>query len=201
MSPARLNSLRFWTGCLVAGSLSACTPLSRVVVLPQEGGSSSVTVTTPAQTLVLAQGYAVAEVGRHGGLSASVSDAAKEQQRHARLLALQLPEEQRFVLLFEPGTSNLTPASLAALETVIAAARAREGGEIVVTGHTDRQGAADANDALSLRRAQAVRALLIERGFLAERILPVGRGERDPVVPTEDDVPEPRNRRAEVIVR
>jgi outer membrane protein OmpA-like peptidoglycan-associated protein len=29
----------------------------------------------------------------------------------------------------------------------------------------------------------------------------VGRGEREPAVPTEDEVVEPRNRRAEVIVR
>ena len=71
----------------------------------------------------------------------------------------------------------------------------------MIVGHTDRQGAADANDALSLRRANAIRELLISKGFRAELIDPVGRGEREPLVPTEDDVPEPRNRRAEVFVR
>jgi outer membrane protein OmpA-like peptidoglycan-associated protein len=29
----------------------------------------------------------------------------------------------------------------------------------------------------------------------------VGRGEREPVVPTDDEVAEPRNRRAEIVVR
>ena len=71
----------------------------------------------------------------------------------------------------------------------------------MVAGHTDRQGSLEANDALSLQRAQAVRALLIERGFQVELIEAVGRGERDPVVPTEDEVVEPRNRRAEIEVR
>jgi outer membrane protein OmpA-like peptidoglycan-associated protein len=46
-----------------------------------------------------------------------------------------------------------------------------------------------------------VRALLIERGFKADLIEAVGRGEREPVVPTDDEVAEPRNRRAELLVR
>ena len=83
----------------------------------------------------------------------------------------------------------------------MASAQARAGGEIVVTGHTDRQGSVQANDQLSLQRAQAVRALLIERGFKANLIEAVGRGEREPLVPTEDEVAEPRNRRAELLVR
>ena len=76
----------------------------------------------------------------------------------------------------------------------------RPGGEIVVTGHTDRQGTVEANDQLSLQRALALRALFIERGFPPERIEAVGRGEREPLVPTADEVPEPRNRRAELLV-
>ena len=43
--------------------------------------------------------------------------------------------------------------------------------------------------------------LMIERGFKAELIEAVGRGEREPAVPTEDEVVEPRNRRAVVVVR
>ena len=171
------------------------------MLLPQEGQATSVEVRTEGQALRLTQGFEVAEVGRHGGLEASTSDAATERQRHAELVALRPLEVQRFVLLFEPGTSDLTLESTAQLETVIAAARAREGGEIVVTGHTDRQGSGEANDALSLRRAQAIRDLLVQRGFRGDLILPVGRGERELLVPTEDEVPEPRNRRAEVIVR
>ena len=80
-------------------------------------------------------------------------------------------------------------------------ARARPGGEIVVTGHTDRQGSVEFNDRLALERAQAIRGLFIARGFPPDRIDAVGRGEREPVVPTDDGVSEPRNRRAEIVVR
>ena len=44
-------------------------------------------------------------------------------------------------------------------------------------------------------------AVLVERGFNADRIEAVGRGEREPLVPTDDDVVEPRNRRADIEVR
>jgi outer membrane protein OmpA-like peptidoglycan-associated protein len=73
--------------------------------------------------------------------------------------------------------------------------------EVQVTGHTDRVGSVASNDSLALERAQAVRDMLIQRGLQASFIRPVGRGEREPLVPTPDEQEEPRNRRVEVIVR
>lgn len=186
----------------VAVVLSACAPATRITLLPQSSGApSAVVVSTGQGVQVLAQPYVVAEVNRSGGIGLDTTTAAAVRERHPELLALQPPAPQRFVLQFEPGKSLLTPGSQTLLPEVIARAQSRAGGEIVITGHTDRQGSLDANDRLSLERAQAVRALLIERGFPPERIDAVGRGEREPVVATEDEVVEPRNRRAEVLVR
>ena len=72
---------------------------------------------------------------------------------------------------------------------------------MVCIGHTDRVGTVESNDALSLQRAQAVRQLVIGRGFDAARVDAVGRGEREPVVPTADEVDGPKTRRAEIVVR
>ena len=57
------------------------------------------------------------------------------------------------------------------------------------------------NDALALRRAETVRAMLIARGVAPENIVAVGRGKRELLVPTADGVAEPRNRRVEIVVR
>jgi outer membrane protein OmpA-like peptidoglycan-associated protein len=193
-----------WAFPIVAGVLcAACAqPAGRVVLLPQpEGRPSAVTVASVTGSAELNTPYAAAEIGRKGAIKAVKSDETDVRKRYPELLRLAPPSAQRFTLNFQPGTSDLTPESLAELDTVVAAARARSGGEIVIVGHTDRQGAADANDALSLRRANAIRDVLISKGFRADLIDPVGRGEREPLVPTEDDVPEPRNRRAEVFVR
>jgi OOP family OmpA-OmpF porin len=197
-----VQSLIRWSCAASAAWLcAACAPAGRVVLLPQSDRPSALVVTSATGSATLAEPYAAAELGHQGELTPVRSSEAEVRKRYPDLLRLNPPAPQRFTLNFLPGTSDLTPESTAALETVLAAARARSGGEIVVVGHTDRQGATDANDALSLRRANAIRDLLVTKGFLGERIEPVGRGEREPAVPTEDDVPEPRNRRAEIIVR
>ena len=148
-------------------------------------------------------GEAWADLGAsfYGHASSDRMSFALRSLTYPDLLTLRPPAPERFTLEFELGTSQLTAASQARLDAVMASAQARAGGEIVVTGHTDRQGSVQANDQLSLQRAQAVRALLIERGFKANLIEAVGRGERAPLVPTEDEVAEPRNRRAELLVR
>lgn len=189
-------------GLVLTALLGACAPATRVILLPQaHGAPSAVDVRTARQTQPLNQPYQVADVDRSGAITPGTTTADQVRKDHPRLLALEQQSLEKFALEFEPGTSVLTSTSAAQLPAIIERASARPGGEIVVTGHTDRQGADDANDRLSLERAQAVRALLVERGFNADRIEAVGRGEREPLVPTDDDVVEPRNRRADIEVR
>ncbi|MBK6866379.1 MAG: OmpA family protein [Burkholderiales bacterium] len=104
-------------------------------------------------------------------------------------------------MFFELGGAQLTADSAAQLDTVIQQATARPGGEIVVIGHTDRVGTMEANDLLSLQRAQAIRELLIQRGFprRAPRRSATASGSRWWRPP--DEVAEPRNRRVEIVVR
>ena len=71
----------------------------------------------------------------------------------------------------------------------------------MVIGHTDRVGSVDENDRLSKMRAEGLRDLLIESGVPASKMEAVGRGERDPLVATDDEVDEPKNRRVEINVR
>jgi len=70
-----------------------------------------------------------------------------------------------------------------------------------VIGHTDTVGADAFNDKLSLERAQTVREILIGMGVPAQNITAAGRGRRELLVPTADNVSEPRNRRVELNVR
>ncbi len=73
--------------------------------------------------------------------------------------------------------------------------------EISVIGYTDTRGGSAANDELSLRRAEAVKKVLVKIGIDGTRIKVVGRGEREVLIPTGDEVAEPRNRRAQISVR
>ena len=71
---------------------------------------------------------------------------------------------------------------------------------IRATGHTDTVGSARYNMALSIRRANAVRDVLVREGIPATQIVVVGRGEAQLLVPTPDRINEPRNRRVEIFI-
>nr|WP_315464057.1 OmpA family protein [uncultured Rhodoferax sp.] len=187
---------------LACALLQACAPLSRVTLLPQADGRPTAVQVQSASGLVdLTQPYQTASLERNGQLAAAQSGADEVNARYGALLALPMLPAVQFTLQFEPGTSTLTGASQAQLPGILEQASSRAGGEILVVGHTDRTGSPQANDALSLQRAQSIRELLIQRGFDPVLIEAVGRGEREPVVPTEPNVDEPRNRRAEIFIR
>ena len=112
------------------------------------------------------------------------------------------PRPVSFLLYFVTGTDDLTEASKLELARMLEELRRRDVADIVVIGHTDRVGNEQANDELSLQRAERVKAEFVAQGVAsAERIRAAGRGEREPLVPTENDIDEPLNRRVEIDVR
>jgi outer membrane protein OmpA-like peptidoglycan-associated protein len=127
--------------------------------------------------------------------------AAKLPMFHDAIAALP-PRPVSFLLYFVTGTDDLTEASKLELARMLEELRRREVADIVVIGHTDRVGNEQANDELSLARAERVKAEFVGQGIApVERIRAAGRGEREPLVPTENDVDEPLNRRVEINVR
>ncbi len=69
-----------------------------------------------------------------------------------------------------------------------------------LTANTDTTGSAKHNEALSKRRAEAVRSALQAQGISAERINVFSNAERDLPVPTGDQVVEPRNRVVTIVI-
>jgi outer membrane protein OmpA-like peptidoglycan-associated protein len=175
-----------------------------VVLLPQADGTpSAVVVRAKDGEEILSKPYqrATAAVGARGAPVVDQADVAKVQAENKPLFDMRPPLPQRYTVFFEVGGTTLTPASQQIMNEALAAALARSGGDIVVTGHTDTKGSGEQNDLLSRRRAQEVAQLFVERQFPANRIEAVGRGERDLAVPTADEVDEPLNRRVTIEVR
>ncbi len=111
------------------------------------------------------------------------------------------PAPQTFDVYFDFNKSTLTPAAREIVQR--AAAAAKQGGvaHLNLVGHTDTVGSTNYNDALSLRRAEAVRAELVRDGVANDQIATSGRGESDLAVPTADNVRNPRNRRVVIMVQ
>ncbi len=103
---------------------------------------------------------------------------------------------------FQTNAATLAPESHAVLLAVAAELlRHPEIRRIEVAGHTDAQGNADYNLALSQVRAEEVRRFLIEQGGLSpDRVLARGFGEAAPIDRNDTVSGRARNRRVEFLV-
>jgi outer membrane protein OmpA-like peptidoglycan-associated protein len=101
---------------------------------------------------------------------------------------------------FGSGQARLTAGAAASVQALGIYLKALGAGGAQVVGHTDSQGEAEANRALSQRRADAVKAGLAEAGYGRDRIAARGQGEDAPVADNATAAGRARNRRVDIIV-
>jgi OOP family OmpA-OmpF porin len=188
---------------IVAALMTGCASIHTfVVLLPEEGGApTAVTVGEGDRAAILDKPFSAAKVDTKGNIEKTTATQEDVNRSFGAALAAQPPKPVSFTLYFDSNSTEVAPNSRAALESVLKEVGKRQAVEVQVTGHTDRVGNVADNDRLSLQRAEAVRATLIKRGIAATFIRAVGRGEREPLIPTADEQFEARNRRVEIIVR
>jgi OmpA-OmpF porin, OOP family len=100
---------------------------------------------------------------------------------------------------FDTGKATITPESAETLDTAAAALKAAGDLEVEVGGHTDNVGAPEANLKLSLERAQAVMAALVQRGVAAARLTAKGYGQTAPIADNRTEDGRAKNRRVELV--
>lgn len=83
--------------------------------------------------------------------------------------------------LFDFDKAVIRPDAKSSLDNLVGQLKAVNLEVIIVVGHTDRMGSDAYNMSLSSRRAEAVKAYLINRGIAANRVTTEGRGESQPV--------------------
>lgn len=101
--------------------------------------------------------------------------------------------------LFDVGKASIRSGSNHAMVSALELIRAHPDKRILVAGHTDDTGRADANLALSIARAESVRAWLMDAAHLpAPRFAIQGYGDTRPVATNADARERARNRRVEI---
>ncbi|HYC45975.1 MAG TPA: OmpA family protein [Burkholderiales bacterium] len=173
----------------------------RITLLPsRDGRPSAVVVNRATGAQELSRPYESVELagGREQRVQASESEVIG---RYGQVLEAQPARPLTLTLFFVTGRTDLTAQSKAELAQVREKIRGFPAAQVSVIGHTDRVGTPEANDLLSLKRAAAIRDMLVALGIARDAIEIVGRGEREPLVQTADGKPEERNRRVEVKLR
>lgn len=195
---------RRWPTLIALLGLVGCAQLSdRVILLPGpngQAGAVEIQSLVSGAKLRLDQPYARADI-RGGAIDASVTSQTAVDEAYGELSRAQPARPRSFVVRFQANSDQLTADSQPVLADALALLPRLPAVELIVTGHTDRVGTLEANDKLSIVRAQAVSDLLVKAGVARELISVVGRGEREPLIPTADEVAEPGNRRVDIKLR
>jgi OOP family OmpA-OmpF porin len=187
---------------LAALLLAACATPDHVVLLPDDQGRvGKLNVGNQGGETLLDSAYATADARGGGKAERSSTTPAQVRERFGAVLDALPPAPVSYMLFFVSDTDDLTPESRALAPTILADISKRPAAEVVVIGHTDTQGSDEYNDKLSLERARAVQQQLVALGFDAAHISIEGRGKRELMVRTGDNVADAHNRRAEILVR
>jgi outer membrane protein OmpA-like peptidoglycan-associated protein len=180
-------------------------PASRdiIVLLPDGQGKTGAIIVTssgverrldrPRQTVTV-------DAGSPPGLPTVIAEKEVAEIAGTALAVLPNPPA-RFLLFFERDSTDLTMESKALISKVLGTIRDRAPVDVSVVGHTDTVGEDEYNNSLSLKRARAVASILLGNKVDPSVLDITSHGKNNPLVPTGDQVPEPRNRRVEITVR
>jgi outer membrane protein OmpA-like peptidoglycan-associated protein len=202
MTASRLGR---WFGGALLLALAACSQVpDNLVVLVEDidGGVGQVSVSNASGETVLSEAGAAAGIADADEAPEAVAlEPDQVDTIFAPAVAARAPDPYSVSLYFEAGTTTLTPDSARDLESAVALIAERPVPDVSIIGHTDTQGDAEANAALGLDRAETVRDAVVAAGVDPALVAVASHGESNPLVPTGDEVDEPRNRRVELIVR
>jgi OmpA-OmpF porin, OOP family len=118
----------------------------------------------------------------------------------ARPAATPMPGRE-YRVYFEFDRAEILPEAQQILLQIAALAKQSPDLKILLVGKADRSGGDAYNLQLSRRRADAVHDALTKAGVAKSRLETRWVGEREPPVPTADNVREPRNRVVEINLR
>ena len=101
-------------------------------------------------------------------------------------------------ILFNSGKATFQKQTDQVLQSMVAIFKEYPQANFSLEGHTDSDGSKSMNQALSERRANAVRDYLIANGISSERLTAAGFGESNPIASNRTRAGKKENRRVEV---
>ena len=101
---------------------------------------------------------------------------------------------------FDFDKATLKPEATAKLDDLVSKTKGINLEVIIAVGHTDSVGSDAYNQKLSIRRSEAVKAYLVNKGVEPNRVYTEGKGEKQPVADNKTAEGRAKNRRTEIEV-
>lgn len=141
-----------------------------------------------------------------GGLGGVIGNRLDKQAKELEKIAETKRTEDGLVaklrsdILFDTGKADLKPQAKENLNQMAAIMKKYPENVLTIKGYTDSTGSVATNEALSQKRADAVRAQLVSAGMPAKTITTVGMGPNNPIADNKTPDGRSQNRRVEVEV-
>ena len=157
------------------------------------------TETRPAPIAVAAAPSAVPDIDSDGDGVMDTLDRCPNTPAGTKVNAQGCPELLLSLtgINFRFDSSAIESNSSDILNRAVAGLNETKGVAVRIEGHCDSTGGETYNQMLSERRANAVKAYLVQHGIAAERLSVVGRGEGSPVASNDNEAGRFQNRRVE----
>jgi outer membrane protein OmpA-like peptidoglycan-associated protein len=137
-----------------------------------------------------------------GGVAGHLLDKQAEELRRKDIAATRTANgilvKLKNELLFETNSADLKPGAAQHLADLADVLKKYPDDRIEVVGFTDNTGSEAYNQELSIRRAETVRRVLVQRGIPEKRAMAVGLGEAQPVATNDTSAGRAKNRRVEL---
>ncbi|NIO39281.1 MAG: OmpA family protein, partial [Burkholderiales bacterium] len=133
----------------------------------------------------------------NNGASATATATVKIRVKEPRVVSLDKVQ----LVNFKYDEAELTELSKLKVKAIIEQIRLIDNIAIEIYTYTDNIGSDAYNEALSGRRAEALRDLLIENGIAAEKVSAFGMGEQNPIADNSTEAGQAINRRGEFVFK
>ena len=174
-----------------------------VILMPDEDGKVGVILvkTEDDERVIDKPFHSIVARADTTSLSETIVLSEKEVSvEYGTLLKAEPSKPASFTLYFSANSSDLTDESNLFISQLVKQVEERMPTEVTVIGHTDTTGTDAINDRLSHERALLVVEILRDRIPELGEVKIESFGSRELLIPTPENVNEPKNRRVEVIV-
>ena len=160
--------------------------------------------TKPAATPVAKTSNNSMIADRYNDLTPEEYAANRPQARHYTItengVEYDVYEAPTCNILFDSSMAIVRNRMLPEITKVSNILKNKPNTSVIILGHTDSDCTNEKNLALSVKRAQAVKRVMLKKGIDESRIVARGFGETKPVISNRTSIGRSQNRRAEVIV-